>query len=69
MSVRSIHFQQAGLPGMRRQHRPAITVTCVPHSEWQYAGGGYIMLRKLLSDVTGLPFAQLMHDAVLLPRV
>lgn len=49
--------------------RPAITVTCVARSEWQSAGGGYVILRKLLSDVAGLPVAELMGDAVLLPRV
>lgn len=39
-------------------------MTCVPRSEWQYAGGGYVILRNLLSDATGLPFVQLMRDAV-----
>jgi len=30
-------------------------------------GRGHVILRKLLSGVTDLPFAQLMHDAILLP--
>ncbi len=46
---------------------PAITVTSAPGSEFRYAGGGYVVLRKLLTDVTGQPFEQLMHDAVLIP--
>lgn len=46
---------------------PPITVASVPGSEFRYAGGGYVILRKILTDVTGLPFEQLMHDMVLLP--
>jgi CubicO group peptidase (beta-lactamase class C family) len=39
----------------------------VPGSEFRYAGGGYVILRKLLTDVTGQLFDQLMHSAVLTP--
>lgn len=46
---------------------PAITVTSAPGSEFRYAGGGYVVLRKLLTDVTGQPFEQLMHGSVLMP--
>ena len=46
---------------------PAITVTSVPGSQWRYAGGGYVILRQLLTDVTGRPFDQLMRDSVLMP--
>lgn len=46
---------------------PAIAVTSVPGSEFRYAGGGYVILRALLADMTGKPFEQLMHDTVLLP--
>jgi CubicO group peptidase (beta-lactamase class C family) len=46
---------------------PAITVTSVPGTEWRYAGGGYVILRQLLTDVTGKPFDQLMRDSVLMP--
>jgi CubicO group peptidase (beta-lactamase class C family) len=46
---------------------PVITVISVPGSEFRYAGGGYVILRALLTDVTGQPFEQLMHDMVLQP--
>jgi CubicO group peptidase (beta-lactamase class C family) len=46
---------------------PAIAVTSVPGSEFRYSGGGYVVLRKLLTDVTGQPFDHLMHDMVLIP--
>ncbi|MEJ0005814.1 MAG: serine hydrolase [Steroidobacteraceae bacterium] len=46
---------------------PAITVTSAPGAEFRYAGGGYVILRALLTDVTGRPFEQMMRDTVLLP--
>jgi CubicO group peptidase (beta-lactamase class C family) len=46
---------------------PAITVTSVPGTQWRYAGGGYVILRQLLTDVTGKPFELLMRDSVLVP--
>jgi CubicO group peptidase (beta-lactamase class C family) len=46
---------------------PAITVTSMPGSKFRYAGGGYVVVRKLLTDVTGQPFDQLMHTSVLVP--
>jgi CubicO group peptidase (beta-lactamase class C family) len=46
---------------------PPITVGSVPGTEFRYAGGGYVVLRKILTDVTGQPFDRLMHDTVLMP--
>jgi CubicO group peptidase (beta-lactamase class C family) len=46
---------------------PAITVTSVPGTKWRYAGGGYVILRQLLTEVTGRPFDQLLRDSVLMP--
>jgi CubicO group peptidase (beta-lactamase class C family) len=55
------------LRGESPAYGPAITVTSVPGSEFRYAGGGYVVLRKLLTDVTGQPFEELMHSLVFLP--
>lgn len=59
------------LDAMLRGEPPAlgapIAVTFVPGSEFRYAGGGYVVLRALLTDVTGQDFQQLMHDSVLVP--
>jgi CubicO group peptidase (beta-lactamase class C family) len=46
---------------------PALAVTSAPGSEFRYAGGGYVILRALLTDVTGQPFERLMHETVLQP--
>ena len=55
------------LRGEAPAYGPAITVTSVPGSEFRYAGGGYVALRALLSDVTGQPFEELMRSRVFLP--
>jgi CubicO group peptidase (beta-lactamase class C family) len=55
------------LRGESPAYGPAITVTSVPGSEFRYAGGGYVVLRELLTDVTGQPFEELMRSAVFLP--
>ncbi len=44
-----------------------IRVTNVPGTEWRYSGGGYVVLQKLMLDVTGRPFPDLMSDLVLKP--
>lgn len=47
-------------------NRP-IRVDTVPGTLWRYSGGGYVVVRRLLEDVTGKSFAELMHDLVLGP--
>jgi CubicO group peptidase (beta-lactamase class C family) len=48
-------------------NNPPIRVDTLPHTMWRYAGGGYVILRQVLEDVTGLPFAELLRDTVLSP--
>ena len=48
-------------------NNPPIRVDTLPHTVWRYAGGGYVILRQVLEDVTGLPFAELLRDTVLTP--
>jgi CubicO group peptidase (beta-lactamase class C family) len=55
------------LNGELPANNPPIRVDTVPHSVWRYAGGGYVILRQILEDVTGLPFAELLRDTVLSP--
>lgn len=45
----------------------AIRVTVAPGTKYDYSGGGYTILQQLLSDVTHLPFPQLMRNLVLAP--
>jgi len=45
----------------------AIRVWKEPGESWRYSGGGYTIMQLLLTDVTGRPFPDLMHDTVLKP--
>jgi len=44
-----------------------IRVDTEPGTNWRYSGGGYVVLRKLIEDLTGTPFPVFMHDTVLQP--
>jgi len=44
-----------------------VRVDTIPGSLWRYSGGGYTVLQKLLEDVTGKPFPQVVRDLVLDP--
>lgn len=72
-----------GFPGYRRDHPiptlrqildgapPAntapIRVDTLPGAQFRYSGGGYTVLHQLLTDVTGMPFPELMKALVLNP--
>lgn len=55
------------LDGTPPANSTAIRVDTTPGTEWRYSGGGYVIVQQLLEDVTGLPFAKLMRDTVLVP--
>ncbi|HEX5461551.1 MAG TPA: serine hydrolase domain-containing protein [Steroidobacteraceae bacterium] len=55
------------LNGTSPANSPPIRVDQVPGTAWRYSGGGYVITEQLLEDVTGQPFAKLMHDGVLEP--
>ena len=55
------------LRGESPAYGPAVALSSVPGSQFRYSGGGYLILRKLLTDVTGQPFEKLMRTQVLLP--
>jgi CubicO group peptidase (beta-lactamase class C family) len=44
-----------------------IRVDIEPNTRWRYAGGGYVILRQLIEDVTGEPFSKVLQDSVLTP--
>jgi CubicO group peptidase (beta-lactamase class C family) len=44
-----------------------VRVDTVPGSRWRYSGGGLTIAQLLMTDVTGRPFAELMHEQVLDP--
>ena len=55
------------LDGVYPANTPAIRVDTLPGLQYRYSGGGYCILRQLLSDVTGKPFPALMRELVLDP--
>jgi CubicO group peptidase (beta-lactamase class C family) len=44
-----------------------VTIDFVPGTEFRYAGGNYTIIQKILIDVTGEPFPELMQEIVLQP--
>lgn len=55
------------LGGKSPANTPAIHVIQVPGSRWRYSGGGYLVMQQLITDVTGMPFAQYIDRTVLKP--
>jgi CubicO group peptidase (beta-lactamase class C family) len=55
------------LDGATPANTPAIRVDILPGSLWRYSGGGYTVMQQMVIDVTGRPFPQFMHGAVLEP--
>lgn len=53
------------LEGEKPANSLPIRVEMIPGAKFSYSGGGYIVLQQLMSDVAGLPFAQLMDKEVL----
>lgn len=55
------------LAGQRPANTDPIRVDTLPGAQFRYSGGGFCILQRLLMDVTGLPFPELMRDLVLDP--
>ncbi len=51
--------------------RPAnsspIRVDALPGNQFRYSGGGFVIVQRLLMDVVGQPFPEIMQDVVLRP--
>jgi CubicO group peptidase (beta-lactamase class C family) len=55
------------LNGAPPANTPSIHVDTIPGTLWRYSGGGYVITRQLMEDVTGEPFADYMKRAILNP--
>ncbi len=55
------------LDGKPPANSPPVRVEYVPGTKGQYSGGGVTIEQLLMTDVSGKPFAELMHDLVLAP--
>jgi CubicO group peptidase (beta-lactamase class C family) len=55
------------LNGTPPANSPPVRVEYIPGSKGQYSGGGVTIEQLLMTDVSGKPFPELMHDLVLAP--
>jgi CubicO group peptidase (beta-lactamase class C family) len=46
---------------------PPVILDTIPGSIWRYSGGGYTLMEKIVEDVTGSNFEQVMSNIVLQP--
>ncbi len=53
------------LNGERPANSDKIMPDTFPGSIWRYSGGGYTLMQKVVEDVTGQPFPQVMQELVL----
>lgn len=45
----------------------SVAVERIPGTEWNYSGGGYVILQKVIEDVTGRKFGEFMDTEILKP--
>ena len=55
------------LNGEKPANTAPIRVDVVPGTLWRYSGGGFVVMQLLLTELTGKPFPQILHDLVLQP--
>jgi CubicO group peptidase (beta-lactamase class C family) len=58
---------QQVLDGEHPANSPRVRVVSVPGTRFAYSNGGFVIVQKLLMDVTGRPFAQIAAEKVLDP--
>lgn len=55
------------LDGTPPATNPPIRVESTPGKQWNYSGGGYVIIQQMTTDVTQKPFADILRDVVLKP--
>lgn len=55
------------LDGTAPATNPPVRVEHVPGKQWNYSGGGYVIVQQLIMDVTGKSFGDVLRDEVLKP--
>jgi len=55
------------LDGTPPATNPPIRVENTPGKQWNYSGGGYVIIQQMITDVTNKPFAEVLREAVLKP--
>lgn len=55
------------LDGKQPANTPAVRVAAIPGTAWSYSGGGYVVVRQLVEDVSKQSFSEFMSTTVLKP--
>ncbi|MGB8194841.1 MAG: serine hydrolase domain-containing protein, partial [Chitinophagaceae bacterium] len=55
------------LDGRRPSNSPAVRNVFAPGVKYQYSGGGTVITKKLITDLTGMAYDKYMHETVLQP--
>jgi CubicO group peptidase (beta-lactamase class C family) len=55
------------LDGTPPAANPPVRVESVPGKQWNYSGGGYVIVQQVIVDATGRPFSDVLRDMVLRP--
>ncbi len=55
------------LDGKKPSNTPAVRVAAIPGTAWSYSGGGYVVMRQLVQDVTKQSFTDFMAATILKP--
>lgn len=55
------------LDGTPPATNPPIRVENTPGKQWDYSGGGYVIVQQMVTDVAGKPFAEVLREEVLDP--
>jgi CubicO group peptidase (beta-lactamase class C family) len=55
------------LDGKRPSNSPAVRNVFAPGTRYQYSGGGTVITKKLITDLTGMAYDQYMYTSVLKP--
>lgn len=76
LNIHGFHGYEVGSPlptsvqilnGAPPSNSPPVVVESVPGTMQRYSGGGFVVVRQLIEDVTGVPFGEYMKRAVLEP--
>jgi CubicO group peptidase (beta-lactamase class C family) len=55
------------LDGIPPATNSPVRIESSPGKQWDYSGGGYVIVQQMIADVTGRPFADVLRDTVLRP--
>ncbi len=67
VTVRHVLCHSSGFPNWRSEAGQKLTPAFMPGSKFQYSGEGYFYLQRILEQVTGLGFGELMNSLVFQP--